>query len=275
MLGSEKRGEILQGVQRLYAAQSSLQLDHWKDAHGGTIDEVNNEVQKNFRTGMLGIDWFGRRSMTNSVEAGAKLRNGPSSGRCDSLGQLIVRLERVSPSRVEKSSLVVRPTHKIEDKSTVSPPQHEGGNKAKSNGVQPAKMKNELGNAISNGHPRVDLELKNVRSQDPVDEVNAQTQRTSISDETGDKESTALGLPILVGEHKRPIDGTGRETNQLRMCLTAAVKYLEAIGIAGVPVYGMQMEGPTAVFSAAVVKGKSRVCTVIVYVLGHITDGIY
>ena len=52
-----------------------------------------------------------------------------------------------------------------------------------------------------------------------------------------------------------------------RMYLTAAVKYLEAIGITDIPVYGVQTDGPIAVFSAAVIKGEYGVCTVTVYVL--------
>ena len=53
-----------------------------------------------------------------------------------------------------------------------------------------------------------------------------------------------MAIPILVGEYMRSTDETGRETgtNQLGMYLTAAVKYLEAIGITGVPVYGVQTD---------------------------------
>ena len=80
------------------------------------------------------------------------------------------------------------------------------------------------------------------------------------------------GSPFLFGRNE-----TGREmgTSQTRMYLTASVKYLEAIGITGVPVYGVQTEGPFAVSSAAVIKGEYGVCTVIVYMLGQTTDGIY
>ena len=78
------------------------------------------------------------------------------------------------------------------------------------------------------------------------------------------------GSPFLFGRNE-----TGREmgTSQTRMYLTASVKYLEAIGITGVPVYGVQTEGPFAVSSAAVIKGEYGVCTVIV--LGHTADGVY
>ena len=89
-----------------------------------------------------------------------------------------------------------------------------------------------------------------------VDEVTAQLQNLYT---TGDKEQAVLELPIFVGEYKvlkRPADLKGRQTgtNQLRMYLTASAKLLEAVGITGVPVYGVQTEGPIAAISAAVVK---------------------
>ena len=109
-----------------------------------------------------------------------------------------------------------------------------------------------------------------------MNQLTQQLQNTHVADDSRSKASTVLGLPILVGEYKRGTNGMTDEareaaretgTNQLRMYLTAAVKYMEAIGITGIPVYGVQTDGPIAVFSAAVIKGEYRVCTVIVYVL--------
>ena len=63
-------------------------------------------------------------------------------------------------------------------------------------------------------------------------------QKTRVVDDTDVEESTALGLPILVGGYKRGSNGMTDEareaaretgTNQLQMYLTAAAKYLEAI----------------------------------------------
>ena len=268
----------MEGVSDLVGSGTYRQISDWVKAHGAEISERGKETSMRAQVQILFADWLNRRASIDEVKAeNDSICKGPLGGRCDSLGQIMVKVTGVSTADVEKSSLVVHPTREKVDNITAPQPQHEGGSKAKSTGGKPSITKNGLGDTISNGYTCVGVELKNERSQDPVDKITAQMQKAGISDETNDKESIALAIPILVGEHKRLTDGTSRETgtNQLRMYLTSAVKYLEAIGITGVPVYGVQTDGPIAVFSAAVIKGEYGVCTVIVYVLGHTADGVY
>ena len=264
-MDTRDRKHLLKGVSDLAGSATYRQISIWAEAHGGTEkQDVEDDMRGQVHT--LLVEWRTRRQTFDSNDL--NLRDGPLGGRCDSLGQIMVKVTGVSAADVEKSLLVVRPTQEKEIKSTAHQPQYEGGSNAKSTGAQPSKTNNGLGNTISNGHPCVGVELKNERSQDPVDKITGQMQKAGISDGANDKESTAMGIPILVGEYKKSTDERGRETgtNQLRMYLTAAVKYLEAIGITGIPVYGVQTDGPMAVFSAAVIKGEYGVCTV--YVLG-------
>ena len=281
MLDSRDRKHLLEGVKYLARSGTYQQISNWAGAHGGTVDEKEGEDRMEGQVRTLFTDWEDRRGTINEAEL-ENLRKGPLGGRCDSLGQIMVKVTGISAADVEKNSLVVRSAQEKEDRITAPQPQREGGSKAKSGGVQATenetkKKNNELGDTISNGHPPLGIILEKVQPPDPVVTLTAQLHKSGIADDTDKKKSTALGLPILVGEYKRSTDGTARETgtNQLRMYLTASVKYLEAIGITDVPVYGVQTEGPIAVFSAAVIKGENKVCTLTAYVLGHITDGIY
>ena len=66
--------------------------------------------------------------------------------------------------------------------------------------------------------------------------------------------STRLELPILTVEYRKASDSLMKGTNQLRMYLTASVKFLQAVGITNIPVYGVQTDGPIVVLPAAVLR---------------------
>ena len=161
---------------------------------------------------------------------------GPTTGRCDSLGRLKVVLPEVSPAMIVNYSLVVRPTRGKEDDDAAS--HHEEGSKFKSSNDL-SKDKADLEDNIScSRFPSsfVDVPEKST----PVDMVDGPTSRlrelpSRSGEERAVQEQAVLDLPVLVGEYKRPTDdkdrGTG--TNQLRMNLTSSVNFLEAVGITG------------------------------------------
>ncbi|KAF8545941.1 hypothetical protein OG21DRAFT_1589690 [Imleria badia] len=70
-------------------------------------------------------------------------------------------------------------------------------------------------------------------------------------------DATRLELPILAVNYKKASDSMTKGTNQLRMYLTASVKFLQAVGITDVPVYGVQTDGPIVVLPAAVLRDDS------------------
>ena len=264
---------LLKGVSDLVRSETPEQISKWADMYGASEKEITDEGNMGHRVRALHFDWQDRRKTTNQNVL-PMLRKGPLGGRCDSLGQIMVEVTGVSAADVEKSSLVVRPLREREDKITAPPPQ-QGGSEDKSTEDKLVITNNGLRNTITNGYGYLGMNFDNER-KDSVSQLSEQLQNTHVADNTRSKASTALALPILVGEYKRGTNGmteqareAARETgtNQLRMYLIAAVKYLEAIGITGIPVYGVQTDGPIAVFSAAVIKGEYRVCTVTVYVL--------
>ena len=84
-------------------------------------------------------------------------------------------------------------------------------------------------------------------STDPVEALLQELQEMRI------RGSHFLDLPVLVVEHKKKDENTlAKGTNQMRLYLTACVKFLHAIGIQEFVVYGMLTNGPHAIFPAAV-----------------------
>lgn len=79
------------------------------------------------------------------------------------------------------------------------------------------------------------------------------SESTSVSSPQNSNAVT-LDLPLLVVEHKKEGDEsqTIKATNQMRMYLTASVKFLQAVGITGFVVYGMVTAGSRVSFPAAV-----------------------
>ena len=251
---------------------SQVLLLSWARDRGCTNGDRHEEADKAGAFQSFHAKWARRREERTTEEVKLVLQ-GPASGRCDSLGRLKVILPEVSPAMIGNYSLVVRPAHGKEDDDAAS--HHEEGSKSKSNS-DPPKDEKDLGDNISNSRfpsSFVDVPGKSALA-DTVDELSRQLRNlpTPSSEEKAAQEKTAkekaiLELPILVGEYKRVKDekdrGTG--TNQLRMYLTSSVKFLEAIGITRVPVYGVQTEGPIAAISAAVM--KNGVCILTIYVV--------
>ena len=260
-------------------------LIKWTTDRGCTDDDIHEEAVKARTLQSFHSRWADRRAKRTTEEVKLVLQ-GPASGRCDSLGRLKVILSDISPAMIRNYSLVVRPALGKEDDSAAS--HHEERSKSKSSS-DPSNNEGDLGDNISNARfpsSFVDVPGK-AAPADKVDELTRQMQNlpTPSSEEKAAQDNNAqekaiLELPILVGEYKRVKDdkdrGTG--TNQLRMNLTSSIKFLEAIGITGVPVYGVQTEGPIAAVSAAVM--KNGVCILTVYVVvgvvqKHIADRVY
>lgn len=80
-----------------------------------------------------------------------------------------------------------------------------------------------------------------------------------------------LDLPLLIVEHKKQGGESQaiKASNQMRMHLTASVKFLEAMGITGFVVYGMITDGPRVAFPAAVLTNEGvYILSVVQQVIG-------
>ena len=228
----------------------------WIEDRGGSLDDAHAENKRGIDILMHIIKWMRTRTPQSGQENDL-LQSDPFRGRCDSLGRLKVVLPTVSPTLIEKSSLVMRSARKQKDKNAVF--QNESQSQPVPHGVpaEGEEGKENLGSDERFPLIKYDTPAPVSKSRELMDEMR-------VLDLEGTEDQAVLELPVFVGEYKRltDIDGHQAGTNQMRMYLTASVKYLEAVGITGIPVYGVQTEGSIAAISAAMMKGE--VCIPIV-----------
>ena len=222
----------------------------WIKNHGRTSIDRDNEDTNRSRIRSYVLTWW-RSVARRLAEGDSFLRSNPSSGRCGSLGRLKVALPDVSFTLIEKSSLVMRSPCTGEDSVTV--PRNESQYEPKSCDFPLETEVKDIGAKKFNWY--IPSKCDDPAPINNVTNSSAQLQSSGIE---GTKAQSILELPIFFGEYKRSTNMSGRQTdtNQMRMFLTASVKYLDALGITNFPVYGVQTEGPIAAIHAAVMKGE-------------------
>ena len=186
----------------------------------------------------------------------------PLSGICDALGCLRVSLPEVDPLLLAKFSLVVKTKQDEEfDKpdnqdlhlklETTSRP---------SEASKTSESKGEPYVARYTTLPSLDILDDNSdtdKSRISIDELAKEIQDVTISMPETQKpnhDEHLLDLPVLVVGYKKQGDKTllVKGTTQMRLYLTACVKFLDAVGIRDFIVYGMLTDGPHVTFPAAI-----------------------
>lgn len=243
-------------------------LDDWVCRNGGppgTLEEVANA------TYVLSQWLTWKRKINTETEAQmiSQLGHFPSTGRCDALGRLLVELPSVSSKTLGQFPLVVRAATKndADERKDKKAPMSASRTQAKPRGRSEQLAKSltvpddsstagteEMGTRytmLSSSIPS-SVQCSNAEkptSMESLDILTCQAQRLRIG-----PDATRLELPILTVEYKKTSDHLMKGTNQVRMYLTASVKFLQAVGITNVPVYGVQTDGPIVVVPAAVLR---------------------
>jgi hypothetical protein len=241
-------------------------LDDWVCRHGGPpgiLEEVENA------TYVLSQWLTWKRKISTETEAHmiSELGHFPSTGRCDALGRLLVELPSVSPKALGHFPLVVRAATKNdaderkEKKAPTSASRTQAKPKGRSEQLAKSLTVPDDSNAAGTRVTRYTMlssstpssmqcsNAEQTTSMESLDILTCKAQRLRIG-----PDATRLELPILTVEYKRASDHLIKGTNQVRMYLTASVKFLQAVGIMNVPVYGVQTDGPIVVIPAAVLR---------------------
>ena len=203
----------------------------------------------------------------------SKLGQFPSTGRCDALGRLVVELPNVSSEAAGHLPLVVHPVQRRADRGRNEIKVSASGSRArtcyKSQGEVSTKTPSSsltVPDVSSGAEPRTNgtrytipsssvsipmqsYDKEQTGSTESMDALASKAQRLRLG-----PDATCLELPILTVEYKKASGSLMQGTNQVRMCLTASVKFLQAAGITNVPVYGVQTDGPIVVLPAAVLR---------------------
>lgn len=244
-------------------------LENWIYNRGGPPD---TSIKEDENTAYVYSQWsVWRREISAETETQmiSKLGQLPSTGRCDALGRLLVELPNVSPEALGHFPLVLRAVPKSsgkEKENKILTSGSRGRTKSRGQGEQLAKMSDgslTIPDDFDDAEKgtRYTIPSTSIPSSARCSAVEKMTLTVSMDKLTHTvqklqigSDATRLELPILTVEYKKASDNVMKGTNQLRIYLTASVKFLQAIGITNVPVYGVQTDGPIVVLPAAVLR---------------------
>ena len=248
-------------------------LASWLQSRGDSLDAHLQEAENISYVFSQWVSW--RRETNAETEAWmiSKLGQFPSTGRCDALGRLLVELPNVSSEAVGNLPLVVYPAERHGDRgrnevktsasgskartsyrgqgeastktpsSSLTVPDVSSGAEARTNGTRYTIPSSSVSTSMQSLHK------EKTGLAESMDALASKAQRLRLR-----LDATHLELPILTAEYKKGSDSLMQGTNQVRMYLTASVKFLQAVGITNVPVYGIRTDGPIVVLPAAVLR---------------------
>ncbi|KAH0838790.1 hypothetical protein J3R83DRAFT_7166 [Lanmaoa asiatica] len=273
----DAREEHQESIGELLSRQST-DLRNWVRTHGGTLDTFIKEGVDGAYVLSQWLAWKRETSAETGAQVISKLGQLPTTGRCDALGRLLVELPNISSDDVGHIPLVVRAVGKrgagggVEGKASMSKSrarasyrsQGEPSTKTSSSSLTIPEVSS--GSATRTNGTRYTILSSSIpssmQSSDKEQISLPVTTDALVSKAQGlrlDPDATLLELPILAVEYKRASDNIMKGTNQVRMYLTTCVKFLQALGITNVPVYGVQTDGPIVVMPAAIIRDDNFV----------------
>lgn len=212
--------------------------------------------------------WIGGINKETEKQKISKLGQFPSTGRCDALGRLLVKVPGVSSETLGQFPLVVRAATKSNqeragDKSSSSRSRVQANSRGRSEKSAPSGHSLTVPDNSGAAEGKTGGQRYTMLSSSSPSMQYSDAEKTTESMKLLTRKAhelriepdvTQLELPILNVEYKKASDNMIKGTNQLRMYLTASVKFLKAVGIKNFAVYGVQTDGSIAVVPAAVLR---------------------
>ncbi|KAF8628281.1 hypothetical protein AX17_006015, partial [Amanita inopinata Kibby_2008] len=247
------------------------ELEEWIVNRGGQVSEATDENNYQTHVSSRLLNWLGERTLAREGKI-LQLGEDPSTGTCDVFGYLSVIVPGTLHKDLDGSQLVWRGDTRgekhnscaagceKEDKvsSTTSQPKHmprvaETTEKLLAPSRSAFKKPQLRSERKSQRYNITSASLSSTIASwlpDNVDALDTELQDMKIGNKS---DSASLELPVIIVEHKKQSEEPEKATN-IRMYLISAVKFLETLGISGVPIFGIQTDSRYAFFPAAVIK---------------------
>ncbi|KAK2467435.1 hypothetical protein APHAL10511_000670 [Amanita phalloides] len=229
------------------------------DASSAIITEMDNRAH----IAQQHTKWF---RDDNELRRLLNLGGDPASGKCDALGRVQVELPSsyVVPREFALTRAAVKFKSSDESEGKIRKPEkarqlHKMSETSRSLQVpdktEPAKPSYSIMSASVSSTIQESVENKT-----PTDKVISDFDRLQIGNDEGRTEMTEfLDLPIIAIEYKKQLVDAKKGTNQLRMYLTACVKFLHVLGITEFMVFGIQTDGTHTALPAAVMTNDGTI----------------
>ncbi|KAK2467436.1 hypothetical protein APHAL10511_000671 [Amanita phalloides] len=257
--------EIQYKVDQLVSKLPALAHQEWilrrcGGAHGAINTERNNRIHIAQQHARWSDDVFSENEFQRLLNLGGD----PASGKCDALGQVQVELPYVVPKDFALTRVAVKiksngepegKTRKAEKARQPRTTSETSRSLQVPDKTEPAKPSYSIMSASVSSTVQESVENKT-----PTDKVISDFDKLQISDDEGTKEMKGfLDLPIIAIEYKKQLVDAKKGTNQLRMYLTACVKYLHVLGITEFMVFGIQTDGTHTALPAAVMTNDGMI----------------
>ena len=241
-------------------------LTKWVRTRGGPSSAYQERINVGY-VATQHFAWTQKIGKETENQKISKLGQFPSTGRCDALGRLLVEVPGVSSKILGQFSLCVRAAtkskqEKAENKAPGSQsmvqaiPRGRSEKSAQVSARSSTIPDNSGATGAETGGKRYTMLSSSSPSSMQYSDVEKATESLTrkVDKLRIEPDVTRLELPILAVEYKKASDNVIKGTNQLRMYLTASVKFLKAVGIKNFAVYGVQTDGSIAVVPAAVLR---------------------
>lgn len=265
MLLKDKRQSYLAELEHAVIAHKPTLL-HWVLGRDGLRECADDEVQNaEHCSSHLETRLRHLKNNPKSTSLQSDVAIAPFIGTCDAYAGLTVFLKGVPERAVKEFALIPATSYMQNTNDRQISQVGRIGTNATSIANPGKRTRSKKGPySVSSSfmsHPPPD-DVIPVSSRDtggPDDAPPVSSRNAEVLDDVApvlsrDTEGVSLDLPILVAEYKKQAGASYamKATNQLRMYLTASVKFLESVGITGFIVYGMITDGPYVAFPAAV-----------------------
>ncbi|KAK2465498.1 hypothetical protein APHAL10511_002390 [Amanita phalloides] len=253
--------EIRNKIDQLVYKPKTLAQEDWilgrcGESSSAIITETNNRAhitQQHAR-------WSGNTLSESDFQQLLSLGGDPASGKCDALGRVRVEL----PYAVPKDFALTRAAVEIKTDGKTRKPEkaHCRADKKSdtSRSLQiPDKMEPTEPSYSIMSASFYSAVPKSVVKETPTDKVISDFDKLQIDDKGTKEMKGVLDLPIIAIEYKKQLVDAKKGTNQLRMYLTACVKFLHVLGITEFMVFGIQTDGIHTALPAAVMTNDGMI----------------
>ncbi|KAK2465493.1 hypothetical protein APHAL10511_002385 [Amanita phalloides] len=250
--------EIQDKIDLLVRTRMTSALREWIQFRGGEassaiITETNNRARIIQQHARWSNDVFFEKEFQRLLNLG----RDPASGKCDALGRVQVEL----PCAVPKDFVLTRGAVKIKTDGKTRKPEKaqcqadKTSETSRSLQIPDETQPTEPLYSIMSASFSSTMQ-ESVAKETPTGKVISDFDKLQIDDK-GMK--GVLDLPIIAIEYKKQLVDTNKGTNQLRMYLTACVKFLHVLGITEFMVFGIQTDGIHTALPAAVMTNDGMI----------------
>ncbi|KAK2465464.1 hypothetical protein APHAL10511_002356, partial [Amanita phalloides] len=252
--------EIRNKIDQLVYKPKTLAQEDWIQLRcGAASGAINTERNNGIHIAQQHARWSDDILSENHSQRLLSLGGDPASGKCDALGRVRVEL----PYAVPKDFTLTRAAVEIKTDGKTRKPEkaHCQADKTSETSrslqipdkTQPTEPYSIMSASFSSTMP------KSVAKETPTDKVISDFDKLQIDDKGTKEMKGVLDLPIIAIEYKKQLVDAKKGTNQLRMYLTACVKFLHVLGITEFMVFGIQSDGIHTALPAAVMTNDGMI----------------